>query len=80
MKTTPLIFLVLFLSGCAAGGHLENPKVTTKAQLDADTHACQYEVDKAAASTSGNDPIGEGLRDGHLYNECMYEKGYRLVK
>lgn len=80
MKTKIIPLTVIILLSACAGGHLENPKVTTQAQLDADTHACQYAVDMAGASAGTDDPIGNGLRQGNLYNECMYQKGYRMVK
>lgn len=73
------IVLLLLLSACAGGGHLENPKVTTKAQLDADMAACNYEVDKATASSSLDNPFITGTLSGRLYNSCMAQRGYRMV-
>lgn len=72
------IILMLLLSGCTTG-HLENPKVTTQAQLNADVSACQYEVDKATASSSLDNPFITGELSARLYNSCMGQRGYRMV-
>lgn len=74
MKTTPLIFAILFLSGCA--GHVSKPGATQE-QVNADTLACNYETHKAGGSASNNDPIGAGMMQAQIFNECMAMKGYK---
>ncbi len=73
-----LIFLML-LSACAGGGHIAK-RGNTPAQDAADTASCKYEMHKAIAGMSSDDPIGAGLRGADLFNECMAMKGYVDVK
>ncbi len=74
MKTTPFILIALFLSGCA--GHVSKPGATQE-QVNADTLACNYEMHKSTGSASNSDPIGAGMMQAQIFNECLAMKGYK---
>ena len=78
-KKAIIIPLLLCLTACAQG-HFENPNVKTQAQLQADTSACNYESLKATGSANLDNPIGTGMMEAQIYNACMGQKGYVIVK
>ena len=84
MNTYKLFLLLLcvgYLSACVSGtqGYWANP-TRSDDQKNKDVNECNYEVDKAFATTSSKDiasAIRNGRNQGLLFQSCMKSKGYQ---